>query len=193
MFKNMKNLILLSLSLFMVFASSAERRVYIELLGQQKNMFSTKVKVKVDFGQETSFWKGNNNQKLVNDEGQDINFNSMVDAMNYMGQFGWKFAQAYVVTSGGQNVYHWLLYKDIDDDSELMEGFMTKELFKSAQAPTEKFQLTYVKKATKASTWDVVKEQTVDVTKEELQQIIDEWKAQSNEKYDYDVRIKKNK
>ncbi len=35
----------------------------------------------------------------------------MVDAMNYMGKRGWEFEQAYVVTIGNQNVYHWLLSK----------------------------------------------------------------------------------
>lgn len=98
--------------------SFAEKRVYIELLGQQKNMFSTKVTVKVDFGQSKSIWKSND-QRLVGEDGRYLNFNSMVDAMNYLGQFGWKFIQAYVVTTGNQNVYHWLLYKDIIRDEEL--------------------------------------------------------------------------
>lgn len=40
-------------------------------------------------------------------------FNSMVDGMNYMGQNGWEFVQAYVVTTGSQNVYRWLLKKNL--------------------------------------------------------------------------------
>lgn len=38
-------------------------------------------------------------------------FNSMIDGMNYMGKLGWEFVQAYTVTVGEQNVYHWLLKK----------------------------------------------------------------------------------
>lgn len=38
-------------------------------------------------------------------------FNSMIDGMNYMGQLGWEFVQAYVVTSGNQNVYRYVLKK----------------------------------------------------------------------------------
>jgi len=41
--------------------------------------------------------------------GKVKSFNSMVDALNYMGNNGWEFVQAYIVTSGQQNVYHWLL------------------------------------------------------------------------------------
>lgn len=58
----------------------------------------------------------------------------MVDAMNYMGNFGWKFVQAYAITIGQSNVYHWLLYKDIVEESEKVEGFMTKEQFKALQS-----------------------------------------------------------
>lgn len=38
-------------------------------------------------------------------------FNSMIDALNYMGEDGWEFVQAYIVTTGEINVYHWLLKK----------------------------------------------------------------------------------
>jgi hypothetical protein len=38
-------------------------------------------------------------------------FNSMIDGMNYMGHNGWEFVQAYVVTSGSQNVYRYVLKK----------------------------------------------------------------------------------
>jgi hypothetical protein len=38
-------------------------------------------------------------------------FNSMIDGMNYMGEHGWEFVQAYAVTSGNQNVYRYVLKK----------------------------------------------------------------------------------
>lgn len=38
-------------------------------------------------------------------------FNSMIDGMNYMGDRGWEFVQAYVITHGNQNVYHYVLKK----------------------------------------------------------------------------------
>lgn len=83
---------------------------YCELVGMGK-LFSRKVTVSVDFGETTSAWA---DTALRDENGERIVFNSMVDAMNYMGKDGWEFVQAYTVTIGQQNVYHWLLKKSTD-------------------------------------------------------------------------------
>lgn len=93
----------------------AENYVYCELIATGKSL-SNKIKVRVDYGQETSFWKGISYMKDEN--GKNIEFNSMVDAMNYLGKQGWKFVQAYVVTDGRQNVCHWLLQKEVTEDAD---------------------------------------------------------------------------
>lgn len=111
-------------------------KVFCELLGIGK-LLSNKVTVTVDFGQETSFWTGTSNQYLVDDSGKAIKFNSMVDAMNYMGKRGWEFEQAYVVTTNNQNVYHWLLSKNITQDKYVNDGFQTKKNFKEKQKSEE--------------------------------------------------------
>lgn len=115
--------------------SQDSQRVYCELLGYQK-FLSSKVIVSVDFGQETSFWTGTSKQYLVDKNGKAISFNSMVDAMNYMGRIGWKFEQAYVVTTSNQNVYHWLLSKDVSANEKSSTGFITKEQFQDTGAET---------------------------------------------------------
>ncbi|HOZ83989.1 MAG TPA: hypothetical protein PK191_00780 [Niabella sp.] len=86
--------------------------VYCEMVGTRK-FLSTKVTIVLDFGEAKNIWKDNR----VKDEitGKVQSFNSMVDALNYMGEQGWEFAQAYVVTVGQQNVYHWLLKKKKDE------------------------------------------------------------------------------
>lgn len=120
----MKKLLFLSMLLFSIctFAQSENtHRVYCELLGTAKFM-STKVTVSVDFGQDERGW----NAKLVDENGKSISFNSMVDAMNFMGKLGWKFEQAYTVGSGGNFVYHWLLSKDISEGESINEGLKTK-------------------------------------------------------------------
>jgi prophage tail gpP-like protein len=76
----------------------------------------TKVTISIDFGQETSFWQQHAQKQLVDAQGREMKFNSMVDAMNYMGSLGWEFEQAYVVTVGQQNVYHWLMSKLVDEE-----------------------------------------------------------------------------
>src|SRR6188768_3785976 len=80
--------------------------VYCELIGTQK-LLSMKVTITIDFGEAKSIWKDNRLKDEITGKVQV--FNSMVDALNYMGEDGWEFVQAYIVTIGQQNVYHWLL------------------------------------------------------------------------------------
>jgi hypothetical protein len=106
-------------------AQAQKNYVYCELVGTGK-FLSSKVNVKVDFGQKTSFFKGV--QYLKDEKGKLIEFNSMVDAMNYFGAQGWEFIQAYVVTDSSQNTYHWLLKKEISkEDVEQIEEDIKKE------------------------------------------------------------------
>lgn len=111
-------------------AQSSSHKVYCELVGTQK-LLSVKVTVQVDFGQTLS------NSKLVDESGKSITFNSMVDAMNYMGKLGWEFESAYIITEGkglkAQNVYRWLLSKYISEGENINEGFITKRQFKDMQ------------------------------------------------------------
>ena len=81
---------------------------YCELVGTQK-FLSQKLTITLDFGEAKNIWKDNRLKDEVTGKVQI--FNSMVDALNYMGEDGWEFTQAYVVTIGQQNVYHWLLKK----------------------------------------------------------------------------------
>lgn len=86
-------------------ANERDSYLYAQLLGIGK-LFSDKVNVSIDFGQNTTFFE---DTRLRDDKGKIVVFNSMVDAMNWMGSQGWEFVQAYVVTVNQQNVYHWLL------------------------------------------------------------------------------------
>lgn len=94
----------------LAFSSTAqdEQELYCELVGSAKFM-SKKVVVSVDFGNNGKMFA----DQRIKDEltGKAKSFNSMVDALNYMGSQGWEFAQAYTVTTGNSNVYHWLLKK----------------------------------------------------------------------------------
>lgn len=108
-------------------AEESVQRVYAELLGTGTNFLNLNknVKVSVDLGQFQSATKA---YTLLDENGKDIKFNSMVAAMNYMGERGWKFIQAYVVTVSNQNVLHWLLYKDITDPAQIKEGLNVKNM-----------------------------------------------------------------
>ena len=108
-------------------AEEPVQRVYAELLGTGTNFLNLNknVKVSVDLGQ---FQSATKTYTLLDENGKDIKFNSMVAAMNYMGERGWKFIQAYVVTVSNQNVLHWLLYKDITDPAQIKEGLNVKNM-----------------------------------------------------------------
>ena len=104
-------------------ASSAQY-IYCELVGQEK-FLSSKVTVSIDYGQSRSFFA---DKRLRDEDGKVKTFNSMVDAMNYLGADGWEFQQAYVVTMGNQNVYHWLLRFPIAKLSDEERAAVLKDL-----------------------------------------------------------------
>lgn len=114
----MKKLLLTTVLAILVIAATAQepRKTFCEIIGTGK-VLSSKVKIQIDFGQKTSYF-GKYKTFMVDESGKEIEFNSMVDAMNYLAKFRWKFEQAYVVTNENtnQNIYHWLLSKDIVSD-----------------------------------------------------------------------------
>lgn len=101
--------------------ANEKHTVYCELVGTLK--LNAKVKVAIDYGQNARW--GNNT--MVDENGKALEFNSMVDAMNYMGELGWKFVQAYVVSVGNSNVYHWLLQKELSPEEAINAGIKIKK------------------------------------------------------------------
>ena len=98
--------------------------VYAELVGMGTFGFNKSITVNVDLGQYQSAAK---NYTLLDEKGKAIKFNSMVAAMNYMGERGWKFVQVYTVRdSSGSEVNHWLMYKEVSDESEIYDGIRVK-------------------------------------------------------------------
>jgi len=56
-----------------------------------------KSSVVVDFGTEVKWFKS---RRLVDENGKTLRFNTVVDAMNYMGDLGWEYQQTYILKSG---------------------------------------------------------------------------------------------
>lgn len=117
-------LLLLSLTCF-----AQTRRYYCEVKGIEKE-WSAGIKVVFDFGTTTSYniWGDISSKlKFVDENGEVIDFNSMVDAANYMVERGWIFQQAYSSFYGERAVIHWIFYKDADSIEKAREGIMTKD------------------------------------------------------------------
>lgn len=111
------------------------KRYYCEIKGVEKD-FSSGLKIVFDFGNNPvySAWSGlKNKQKLVDENGEEIPFNSMVDAGNYMSNKGWNFQQAYTSVYGSQAIVHWIFYKDAESPDKAIEGIETKETYKKKQ------------------------------------------------------------
>jgi hypothetical protein len=81
---------------------------YCQLLAWGK-LFSTKVSVTVDFGQSRKMFSGSN--LIQDDQDKPRKFNSVMDALNYMGIRGWTLVNAFPLTIGDRNVYHYVMKK----------------------------------------------------------------------------------
>ncbi len=114
--------VLLSTSLF---AQEEPQYVYCQVVGTTK-LFSRKVTITIDFGQHMNFFADNRLRDLKT--GKKKVFNSMIDALNYMGKKGWEFEQAYVVSTDNQNVHHYLMKKAFNKfDKEAKLEFLKDE------------------------------------------------------------------
>jgi hypothetical protein len=49
----------------------------------------------------------------LDENGKKISFNSMIDALNYLHKFGYRFKDAYAITINDRNVYHWIMEKEM--------------------------------------------------------------------------------
>lgn len=64
-----------------------------------EKVLSSKINIIVDFGQETHLLDFKDN-RLRNEAGKPIAFNSVIDALNYMATQGWEFVNAYALSDG---------------------------------------------------------------------------------------------
>ena len=90
---------------FAAFAQSDTTKVeqYCQVIATPR-LFSNKVTIDIDFGEEKSFWK---DTRLRNIDGKLKKFNTIIDALNFMGKEGWVFINAYPVRNGTTDVYHY--------------------------------------------------------------------------------------
>jgi hypothetical protein len=81
---------------------------YLQIIGTSK-LFSTKLTIQIDFGQNTKFFSSGKETIVKDANGKSMEFNSMIDALNFLSKNGFEFVNAHVITVGNQNVYHYLL------------------------------------------------------------------------------------
>ncbi len=77
-------------------------------------LLSNKVTIDIDFGEEKSFWR---DTRLKTDAGKIKKFNTIIDAINYMGREGWTFINAFPVRMGETEIYHFAFKKQFSKNS----------------------------------------------------------------------------
>ncbi len=80
-------------------------------------------RVEIDYGQESS-----KREYLVDAEGREIEFNSIVDAANYMSSLGWHFEEAY--TRGEETTRNvWVFSKEVTSEEQIGAGLLTRKQY----------------------------------------------------------------
>ena len=92
-------------------ADASVKFIYCELTNAEKSV-GTMTTVEADFGQA----KGGFHDSRLKDQqtGKVITFNSIVDALNYMGNQGWELVDTYQEKVENRVVHHWILKKRIE-------------------------------------------------------------------------------
>lgn len=109
----MKKLFILSVILLNVVAGfSQDDKANIEqycAVVVTPRLLSNKVTIDIDYGEGRSVWKDN---RLKTEEGKVKKFNSVIDALNYMGNSGWQLVNAFPISTGNNTfVYHYVFRK----------------------------------------------------------------------------------
>ncbi len=78
-------------------------------------LLSNKVTIDIDFGEEKVFFT---DERLRTEEGKVKKFNTIIDALNYMGRNGWVFINAYPVHLANTEIFHYA-FKKIFSGTEL--------------------------------------------------------------------------
>ena len=94
-------------------AQSETQETYCMIVGTQKFM-SSKCTFTIDYGQSTRFLDGASKMKLVDENGETIKFNSLMDACNYLASLDWVLVNAYAMNDNKQgSCYHYVFKKVI--------------------------------------------------------------------------------
>ena len=122
----MKKIIISTFILFTTFASFAQYDTtkieqYCQVIATPR-LLSNKVTIDIDFGEQKSFWK---DERLRTYEGGLKKFNTIIDALNFMGREGWIFINAYPVNMGEVQIYHFA-FKKLISKSEIMTAAIVR-------------------------------------------------------------------
>jgi hypothetical protein len=82
---------------------------YIEIRGTPKNL-SSNMDIEIDFGQENKAFT-NKDTRIKDENGEYLTFHSMIDALTFMGKYGYEFVTVYTIATTNYTVSHYILKK----------------------------------------------------------------------------------
>jgi hypothetical protein len=100
-------MILLNSMIAMAQTDTSKVEQYCQVIAKPR-LLSNKVTIDIDFGDEKSFWR---DTRLKTEAGKIRKFNTIIDALNYMGREGWVFINAFTVRIGDEETYHFAFKK----------------------------------------------------------------------------------
>lgn len=113
-----KILLFIALLLASVAQAQKTRPAYCEVMAC--NFWGVgKVYITIDLGEERT-------GTICDDKNKPVKFNTPIDALNYMAKLGWSVKETYFLTEIKDQVLHFLLEKQITEDSQISEGIYIK-------------------------------------------------------------------
>jgi hypothetical protein len=106
--------ILFTSNLLFAQTDTSRYKQYCQVIATPR-ILSNKVTIDIDFGEEKSFWR---DTRLKTYDGKFKKFNTIIDALNFMGKEGWVFINAYPVRINQTEIYHFG-FKKIFSKSEI--------------------------------------------------------------------------
>ena len=115
----MKKLLAIGIFLISALVSNAQTDTskveqYCQVIATPR-LLSNKVTIDIDYGDEKSIWR---DTRLKTEAGTLKKFNTVIDALNYMGKDGWIFINAFPSQNGNEQIYHYV-FKKLFSKSEI--------------------------------------------------------------------------
>lgn len=90
---------------------------YCEVVASQR-ILSNKVTIDIDYGEARGLFQTN---KVKDDSGKSKKFNTVIDALNFLGKDGWKLVNAFPISNGTESTIYHYVFKKVFSKKDALE------------------------------------------------------------------------
>lgn len=132
--KRLLILLVIGISCWGFIFSQKTYRAYASII-VNSSLFGKKISIDLNLGQKLASF---HSYAIIDENGKDMKFNNVIDALNYLGNNGWILQQVYTTRWAPDDTEscHWILYKGITDDSQILDGIKVKNVNDKKVAPS---------------------------------------------------------